>query len=728
MAPGEECATELFSCACVAGRKERSWPVSPSALRVRSRLRMATSSRLPSRAIATAYDRIVRRYYGFVRLKASSYFLAGGDADDLIQEGLVGLYKAVRDYRTDRESSFRNFAELCITRQIITAVKTATRNKHTPLNQYVSFSATPAGGERRRADARRGHPGPDRARPGQPGDLLRGAALARRLPVDGAVGARVARAVAVPRRLLLRAGRRAASAATPRPSTTRCSASSARSARTSPRATCCCNPRRVRPCHRPHRLRGAAPSLLFIGGYIANGRRQRARASRSCARRSRPPTRRSREARAERPRLGPRRARGRRARGLREPLRRPRARAAAPRPGRRPPRHRRRRGGLPRHRRPPRAGRRTRPRRRPLGGALSVVETPRLIGRLPSVRAPRRVRSASWPRRAWRRPWAVRCTREQAETWIRKDIAHWEVHDFGAWYAFERSTDQLVGRIGTHVTLVEGVMEVELAWVVHPDHWGQGYATELAAPARDLAYSRGLKSVVAFTLPDQHGLAPRHGEAGHDLRARHHPRGPAARAVPRFTLISVRVRTYVRTMREHPVDVGHRSEIAVLHHLTRRGYSSISRSGVNWRCDFLIDAGPRFVRVQCKTACVRDGYLIISGAKYPVESEQTLFRAYQGEIESFCAYCAELATRCIWSRSRRRPPEVRLRLTPPANNQACGMSGGPGTTCSTLWLPYICVGRLDSSPSRRSSSAGQSTSLVMTGPGVRIPSPALASP
>src|SRR6185312_888666 len=64
---------------------------------------------------------------------------------DLIQEGLVGLYKAVRDYRSDRESSFRNFAELCITRQIITAVKTATRNKHSPLNQYVSFSSTPSG-------------------------------------------------------------------------------------------------------------------------------------------------------------------------------------------------------------------------------------------------------------------------------------------------------------------------------------------------------------------------------------------------------------------------------------------------------------------------------------------------------------------------------------------------------------------------------------------------------
>jgi RNA polymerase sporulation-specific sigma factor len=94
-----------------------------------------------------AYDQLVRRYYGFVRLKASSYFIVGGDSDDLIQEGLVGLYKAVRDFRPDRESSFRNFAELCITRQIITAVKTATRNKHTPLNQYVSFSASPAGAQ-----------------------------------------------------------------------------------------------------------------------------------------------------------------------------------------------------------------------------------------------------------------------------------------------------------------------------------------------------------------------------------------------------------------------------------------------------------------------------------------------------------------------------------------------------------------------------------------------------
>ena len=104
---------------------------------------MAFSSRSRSPAIPRL-PRLARRYKGFVRLKASSYFLAGGDSDDLIQEGLIGLYKAIRDYRTDRESSFRNFAELCITRQIITAVKTATRNKHTPLNQYVSFSA-PAG-------------------------------------------------------------------------------------------------------------------------------------------------------------------------------------------------------------------------------------------------------------------------------------------------------------------------------------------------------------------------------------------------------------------------------------------------------------------------------------------------------------------------------------------------------------------------------------------------------
>ena len=93
----------------------------------------------------TALDTLIRRYTPFVRLKASAYFLVGGANDDLIQEGLIGLYKAVRDFRPDKETSFRSFAELCVTRQIITAIKTATRFKHSPLNTYVSFSHTPAG-------------------------------------------------------------------------------------------------------------------------------------------------------------------------------------------------------------------------------------------------------------------------------------------------------------------------------------------------------------------------------------------------------------------------------------------------------------------------------------------------------------------------------------------------------------------------------------------------------
>src|SRR4051795_10379594 len=96
---------------------------------------------------SSALDALIRRYTGFVRLKASSYFLAGGDSEDLVQEGLIGLYKAVRDFRADKETSFRSFAELCVTRQIITAIKTATRFKHAPLNTYVSFSHTPAGQE-----------------------------------------------------------------------------------------------------------------------------------------------------------------------------------------------------------------------------------------------------------------------------------------------------------------------------------------------------------------------------------------------------------------------------------------------------------------------------------------------------------------------------------------------------------------------------------------------------
>jgi RNA polymerase sporulation-specific sigma factor len=109
----------------------------------------------------------VKRYRGFVRLKASSYFMLGGDQDDLIQEGLLGLYKAVRDYRTDRESSFRNFAELCITRQIITAVKTASRNKHSPLNQYVSFSQSPAASGESDSTLEEVLPGPESHDPAQ---------------------------------------------------------------------------------------------------------------------------------------------------------------------------------------------------------------------------------------------------------------------------------------------------------------------------------------------------------------------------------------------------------------------------------------------------------------------------------------------------------------------------------------------------------------------------------
>jgi RNA polymerase sporulation-specific sigma factor len=92
-----------------------------------------------------ARDSLIRRYSGFGRMKASSYFLAGGESEDLIQEGLIGLCKAIRDYRHDKETSFRSFAELCVTRQIITAIKTATRYKHQALNNYVSFSNTPAG-------------------------------------------------------------------------------------------------------------------------------------------------------------------------------------------------------------------------------------------------------------------------------------------------------------------------------------------------------------------------------------------------------------------------------------------------------------------------------------------------------------------------------------------------------------------------------------------------------
>ncbi|WP_181313683.1 RNA polymerase sporulation sigma factor SigH [Planomicrobium soli] len=86
-----------------------------------------------------ALDFLITKFRHFVRMKARSYFLIGADKEDIIQEGMIGLYKAIRDFRSDKLSSFRAFAELCIIRQIITAIKTATRQKHIPLNSYVSL-------------------------------------------------------------------------------------------------------------------------------------------------------------------------------------------------------------------------------------------------------------------------------------------------------------------------------------------------------------------------------------------------------------------------------------------------------------------------------------------------------------------------------------------------------------------------------------------------------------
>jgi RNA polymerase sporulation-specific sigma factor len=87
-----------------------------------------------------ALEYLINRYKNFVRAKARCYFLIGADREDIIQEGMIGLYKAIRDYNKDKLTSFKAFAELCITRQIITAIKTATRQKHIPLNSYVSLN------------------------------------------------------------------------------------------------------------------------------------------------------------------------------------------------------------------------------------------------------------------------------------------------------------------------------------------------------------------------------------------------------------------------------------------------------------------------------------------------------------------------------------------------------------------------------------------------------------
>ena len=88
---------------------------------------------------AEAMEYLINKYKNFVRAKARSYFLIGADREDIVQEGMIGLYKSIRDFRGDKLTSFKAFAELCITRQIITAIKTATRQKHIPLNSYVSL-------------------------------------------------------------------------------------------------------------------------------------------------------------------------------------------------------------------------------------------------------------------------------------------------------------------------------------------------------------------------------------------------------------------------------------------------------------------------------------------------------------------------------------------------------------------------------------------------------------
>ena len=95
---------------------------------------------LAQEADGAALEHLLNKYKNFVRTKARSYFLIGADHEDIVQEGMIGLYKAIRDYRRDKLKSFRAFAELCITRQIITAIKTATRQKHIPLNNYVSLN------------------------------------------------------------------------------------------------------------------------------------------------------------------------------------------------------------------------------------------------------------------------------------------------------------------------------------------------------------------------------------------------------------------------------------------------------------------------------------------------------------------------------------------------------------------------------------------------------------
>jgi len=113
------------------------------ALEVDESIRDAADEELVEQARAgdeVALEHLLHRYKNFTRAKARSYFLVGADKEDIVQEGMIGLYKSIRDFQAERQTSFRAFAELCITRQIITAIKSATRQKHIPLNSYVSLN------------------------------------------------------------------------------------------------------------------------------------------------------------------------------------------------------------------------------------------------------------------------------------------------------------------------------------------------------------------------------------------------------------------------------------------------------------------------------------------------------------------------------------------------------------------------------------------------------------
>ena len=123
-------------------------------------------------------------------------------------------------------------------------------------------------------------------------------------------------------------------------------------------------------------------------------------------------------------------------------------------------------------------------------------------------------------------------------------------------------------------------------------------------------------------------------------------------------------------MREHPVDVGHRSEIAVLHHLTQRGYVVYQPVSVNCRSDFLVDTGSRFVRVQCKTARARGAYVEFTALSIRSNRTQILGRTYEGEIDVFAAYCEARDEVFLVPIDEATRSNVRLRLAPTANNQA----------------------------------------------------------